>query len=199
MSDETVDAVDTDTAVDDATETVDEPIEGSEALGDAGKKALDTMKAERNAERVRARDAEARIEELTAKLEGREAEYTAEVEKRKTKDDAILRAELKAAAKGKLADPTDASLYVDLKAFEVSESGDVDADALNQAIDDLITRKPHLAASKSRRFEGDADAGQKAGAKGAQITSREELTRMTPEQVVEAEAAGRLDTLLGRG
>ena len=95
MSEETVDAVDTGTAVEDATEQAEAPVEGAEALGDAGKKALDTMKAERNAERVRARDAEARIAELTAKLEGREAEYTAEVEKRKTKDEAILRAELK--------------------------------------------------------------------------------------------------------
>jgi hypothetical protein len=136
---------------------------------------------------------------LQAKLDGREAEYAAEVEKRKSQTEATLRAELKAAAKGKLADPADASLFINLHDFEVSDSGDVDSDALTAAIDDLITRKPHLAASKSRRFEGDADAGQKDGLKGGQITSREELKRLTPDQVVEAEAAGRLDKLLGRG
>jgi hypothetical protein len=197
MSENTVDAVDTDTTTTEV--EVEAPVEGAEALGDAGKKALDTMKAERNAERVRARDAEARIAELTAKLEGREAEYAAEVEKRKTQNEAILRAELKAAAKGKLADPADAALFINLSDFQVSENGDVDTDALNNAIDDLIARKSHLAASKSRRFEGDADAGQKDGLKGGQITSREELKRLTPDQVVEAEAAGRLDKLLGRG
>ena len=196
MSDEIVDAVDTDTVVE--TEA-DAPIEGEEALGDPGKRALDTMKAERKAATDRAKAAEAERDAYKAKLEGREAEYAAEVEKRKTKDEAIVRAEVKAAAKGKLADPSDAYLYIKVSDFEVSENGDVDTDALNNAIDDLITRKPHLAASKSRRFEGDADAGQKDGLKGGQITSREELKRMSPEQVVEAEAAGRLNTLLGRG
>ena len=195
MSENTVDAVDTDTTTEVEAEA---PIEGAEALGDAGKKALDTMKAERNAERVRARDAEARIAELTAKLEGREAEFTAEVEKRKQSDVAILRAELKAAAKGKLADPADAALFLDLKQFDVSENGDVDADALNTAIDDLIARKPHLGAAPARRFDGDADAGPKGGRDGGQIASQEELKRMTPAQIVEAEAAGRLDKLLGR-
>lgn len=196
MSDEIVDAVDTDAVVE--TEA-DAPIEGEEALGDPGKRALDTMKAERKAATDRAKAAEAERDAYKAKLEGREAEYAAEVEKRKTKDEAIVRAEVKAAAKGKLADPSDAYLYINVNDFEVSENGDVDTDALNTAIDDLITRKPHLAASKSRRFEGDADAGQKDGLKGGQITSREELKRLSPEQVVEAEAAGRLDSLLGRG
>jgi hypothetical protein len=196
MSEQTVDAVDTDTTTEVEAEA---PIEGAEALGDAGKRALDTMKAERNAERARAREAEARIAELTAKLEGREAEFTAEVEKRKTQNDAILRAELKAAAKGKLADPADAGLFINLSEFDVSGDGDVDADALNTAIDDLIARKPHLAAAPQRRFDGDADAGPKRDNKASQITSLEELSRMTPEQRVDAEAAGRLDTLLGRG
>jgi len=197
MSEEIVDAVDTDTAVTTATE-VEAPIEGAEALGDAGKKALDTMKAERNAERIRARDAEARAAELEAKLQGREAEFAAEVEKRKTQNEAILRAELKAAAKGKLADPTDAGLFINLSDFEVSESGDVDADALNAAIDDLVARKPHLGADKARRFDGDADTGPKGDGKPVQIRSREELSRMSPEEVVKAEAEGRLDDLLGR-
>ena len=197
MSEEIVDAVDTDTAVTTATE-VEAPIEGAEALGDAGKKALDTMKAERNAERIRARDAEARAAELEAKLQGREAEFAAEVEKRKTQNEAILRAELKAAAKGKLADPTDAGLFINLSDFEVSESGDVDADALNAAIDDLVARKPHLGADKARRFDGDADTGPKGDGKPVQIRSREELSRMSPEEVVKAESEGRLDDLLGR-
>jgi hypothetical protein len=198
MSDATtVDPVDSDTIIEPA--EVDEPIEGEEALGDPGKKALNTMKEQRNAALKEAREAKAERDAVKAKLEGREAEYTAEVEKNKTRDEAILRAELKAAAKGKLADPADAALFLDTKQFEVDGNGDVDADALNTAIDDLIARKPHLAAAPQRRFDGDADAGPKRDNKASQITSREELSRMTPEQRVEAEAAGRLDTLLGRG
>jgi hypothetical protein len=197
MSDEIVDAVDGEVV---EVEEVEAPVEGEEALGDPGKKALDSMKAERKAALDRAKAAEAERDALLAKLEGREAEYSAEVEKRKVKDDAILRAELKAAAKGKLADPADASLFINLSDFEVSDTGDVDADALNTAIDDLIARKPHLAATAGRRFDGDADAGPKGDPKKAgQITSREELSRMSPEQIVEAEAAGRLDGMLNRG
>lgn len=198
MSENTVDAVDTETVVDDTADAeVDAPIEGEEALGDPGKKALAAMKEQRKAAEVRAREAEARAAALEAKLEGREAEYAAEVEKRKTQHEAILRAELKAAAKGKLADPTDAGLFINLSDFEVSENGDVDADALNAAIDDLIARKPHLGADKARRFDGSADAGPKGDRKPGQL-SREELSRMSPEALVEAEAAGRLDDLLGR-
>ena len=201
MSENTVDVtVDTeDTIVDEApVEEVDSPVEGEEALGDPGKKALDAMKAQRKAAEARAREAEAKAEELQAKLEGREAEYQAELEKRKVSDGAIKRAELRAAAKGKLADPSDAALYINLDEFEVSADGDVDADALNAAIDDLVARKPHLAATSARRFDGDADAGPKGDGKGAQIRSREELKRMTPEQIAEAEAAGRLKDLLGQ-
>lgn len=197
MSEETVAPVGDEITVEDTVE-VEAPIPGEEALGDPGKKALDAMKEQRNAATREARELKARLDELQAKLEGREAEYTAEVEKRRTKDDAILRAELKAAAKGKLADPTDAALYINLGDFEVSENGDVDADALGAAIDDLIARKPHLGAADVRRFTGDADAGPKGDRLPGQITSREELSRMTPEQIVEAEAAGRLNGLLGR-
>lgn len=206
MSDENVDAVDTEIVVEVDEVEGDAPVEGAEALGDPGKKALDAMKAQRKAALDEARQAKAEIAELRAKLEGREAEHAKEQERQQAKDEAlaaanqrILGAELKAAAKGKLADPSDAAVYINLGDFEVSDAGDVDTDALTAAIDELITRKPYLAAGKPRRFEGDADAGQKDGAKGAQITSREELKRMTPEQVVEAEAAGRLDKMLGRG
>lgn len=196
MSEEIVDAVDTETVVDEPTVEVDAPVEGEEALGDPGKKALDAMKAERKAAADRARAAEARVAELEAKLSGREAEYAAEVEKRKTQNEAILRAELKAAAKGKLADPTDAGLFINLSEFEVSENGDVDADALNAAIDDLISRKPHLGAVPGRRFDGDADTGPKGDGKPAQIRSREELSRLTDEQRIAAYESGALEGLL---
>ena len=45
-------------------------------------------------------------------------------------------------------DPTDAALYIDLKQFTVSEDGDTDIEALNDAIDELLTRKPHLSCAK---------------------------------------------------
>jgi hypothetical protein len=192
MSDETVDAVDTEVTVD---VEVESPVDGEEALGDPGKKALDSMKAERKAALDRAKAAETRAAELQAKLEGREAEHQASVEAQRVKDDAIIRAELKAAAKGKLADPSDAGLFINLKDFEVSSNGDVDTDALNAAIDDLISRKPHLGATERRRFDGDADAGKKTDPKGGQL-SRTDIDRMTPDEIADAYTTGKFSDLL---
>ena len=194
MSDEIVDVVDSEVTVD---VEADAPVEGEEALGDPGKKALDTMKAERKAALDRAKAAEAKAAELAAKLEGREAEYTAEVEKRRVKDEAILRAELCGAAKGKLADPSDAALYINLSDFEVSDSGDVDTDALDAAIADLVSRKPHLAATPGRRFDGDADAGARAVSGAPKQLRREDLKSMTPSQIEAAYEAGQLNEMQG--
>lgn len=109
----------------------------------------------------------------------------------------ILKADLRAAATGKLADPTDAALYIDLTAFTVSDDGEVDSDALSEAINDLLERKPHLAAGKPARFEGGADQGAKgATAKPSQIT-QSELDRMSNAEITAARAEGRLNLLLG--
>jgi hypothetical protein len=139
-----------------------------------------------------------------AQVAGKEAEYAAEQEKQRVKDEAlsaanrrILSAELRAAAKGKLADPTDASLYIDLSEFDVSDTGEVDADALTSAIDDLIARKPHLAAT-GRRFNGDGDGGATRGEPRLRQLTATELESMTPAQVNEARRNGQLDKVLGR-
>jgi len=203
MSDEIVDVVDTEIVVDEApAEGSDAPIEGAEALGDAGKKALDAMKAQRKAALDEAKAAKAERDALKAQLEGRDAEYAAEQEKQRVKDEAlaaankrILSAELRAAAKGKLADPTDAALYIDLNEFEVSDEGEVDSDALASAIDDLIARKSHLAAD-SRRFDGAADQGAKGSPRVSQLTETN-LESMSTAEINQARREGRLNKILG--
>ena len=213
MSDEIVDAVDTELEAPVEAE-VDAPIEGADALGDPGKKALDAMKAERKAANDRAKAAEARAAELAAKLEGREAEHAAEQERQRAKDEAlaaankrILAAQLKLEAKGKLADVSDALLNISLDEFEVSDDGDVDsdalasaiddllADALASAIDDLLARKPHLAADK-RRFDGAADQGAQVPTRLTQLSAAD-LENMSPAEVNQARREGRLDRALG--
>ncbi len=184
-----------------------ETLEGENALGDAGKKALDAMKAERNAERKAARELRQELERLRAEadLKSKPAEEQAiEAAKAEARAEAmakanerILRSELRAAATGKLADPTDAALYIDLSSFEVGENGDVDSDALADAIADLVERKPHLAVQKKSRFDGAADQGPKREAGVQQITDREQLKSMSPEEIVKARNEGRLTKLLG--
>jgi hypothetical protein len=203
MSEEIVDSVGTELVVDEApVEAVDAPVEGEEALGDPGKKALDAMKAQRKAALDEAKAAKAERDALKAQLEGRDQEYAAEQERQRVKDEAlaaankrILSAELRAAAKGKLADPTDAALYINLDEFEVSDDGEVDSDALASAIDDLIARKSHLAAD-TRRFDGAADQGAKGTQRLTQLSATD-LDSMSPAEINTARREGRLNKVLG--
>lgn len=183
---------------------VAEPVAGEEALGDAGKKALDAMKAERKAASDRAKAAEAERDALLAQIAGKEAEYAAEQEKQRVKDEAlaaanrrIASAELRAAAKGKLADPSDAALFINVDEIDVNDDGEVDTDALNTAIDDLLSRKPHLAAT-ARRFNGDGDGGARPGDPGKKQLTDADLDSMTPAQINQARKNGQLERLLGR-
>lgn len=147
-------------------EDPDAPIEGEEALSDPGKQALDRMKAKLKAANERARAAEARINELTpaddAERIAREAEYRA-LAKANTR---ILAAEVRAAAAGKLSDPSDALTFIDLTQFDVDDDGSVDQDEIAAAVADLIARKPYLAAQGGPKTPK-ADPSQGAGGRGA--------------------------------
>jgi hypothetical protein len=188
-----------------------ESTEGEESLGDAGKKALDAMKAQRNAERLKAREAKTELDRLKAELALKDkpadeqaieaAKAEARAEAKAASDKRILKSELKALSTGKLADPTDAALYINLDDFTVDEDGEVDSDALNEAIADLIARKPHLGVAKQNRFDGDADQGAKGkNSKPSQLT-RADVERMKAagqnDAIVQAKADGRLNDLLG--
>lgn len=144
-------------------------------LGDAGKQALDRMKAERNVAKAAAKAALAEADDLRAQIanKGRPAEEIALENARKEGESSataaanqrVLKSELKALATGKLADPTDAHLYIDLSAFDVNDDGDADSDALTEAIDKLLVSKPHLASTTAPRFLGGGDGGAGAPAK----------------------------------
>lgn len=185
---------------------VDPPADpdGSDALGDAGKKALDAMKAKWKAAETKAQEAASRADAAEAKAQGTEAEHAQQLEAKRIQDEAlskanerILKAEVRANAASKLADPADALRFIDLSEFEVGSDGEVDSSAIAQAIDDLITSKPYLAAQSGGRFQGDADGGaRKDATKVAQLT-RAELASMTPEAIDQARLDGRLNTLLG--
>jgi len=141
------------------------------------------------------------VEELQAKLEGREAEY-AEVQKNRQieaealakANQRILNAEVRAAAKGELADPEDALKFLDLSEFEVGDDGSVDTAAIKAAIEALKKEKPYLAAEGGDAVVFTTTNGARTEKPG-QIT-RDELARMTPDQINAARAEGRLNDLL---
>lgn len=178
--------------------------EGAEALGDPGKKALDAMKTQRNDYKRQLRELRAEVDVLKAPKapEGDAPDVDAikaEAVKEATAkaNTRIVRAEIRAAAAGKLADPTDAALYLDLDQFEVDENGDVDSEEISEAIADLIKRKPHLASTATGRFQGTADQGARKGKPKPSQLSQADLNSMNPQAIVKAKAEGRLNDLLG--
>jgi hypothetical protein len=178
---------------------VEAPADGETALGDAGKKALDAMKAERKTARDQAAAEKARADALQAKLDGKEAEYAAEQKSEQAAlakyNDKILKSEVKAAAKGVLADPADAYKFLDLDKFEVDDDGNVDESVIAKALADLIKDKPYLAAQGGTRFQGTADGGARNDAVKTSQLSKAELASMTPGEINKARREGRLRDL----
>lgn len=180
----------------------DQGADGGAPLGPKGEKALKAEKERRRAEAKKRRELEAELAKLKSSNSGtaddpdqirREATEAATA-KANTR---LLRAEVRAVAAGKLADPKDALRFLDLDQFEVGEDGDVDADEIADAIDDLLKNKPYLAAQGGRRFQGSGDGGTRNGAnKPKQITSREDLAKMSPADRLKAHQDGRLKNLL---
>lgn len=159
--------------------------DGADQLGDAGKQALDRMKSERNDARRENRRLKAELDAAKnpppADGETPDAESIKAEARREAIAEAnqrVVRAELKAAATGKLADPGDALTFLDLAQFEVDADGNVDAEELTDAIDELLKKKPYLTA-QGKRFEGGADGGTRKGS-----------AKSIDDEIAEATAAG---------
>lgn len=98
------------------------------------------------------------------------SELTAELRKER------LQSAVARTAAGKFADVEDAIKLLDLDDDIFDEDGKVDTDNLKSALDDLLERKPHLAASPlGKKPAGDADSGKgSGGAKSLEDMSVEE-------------------------
>lgn len=185
------------------TEAADDPEGGNEpgedpddgdpgALGDKGKKALDSMKVKLRAERKNARDAKRELAEMKRQREAAdkpEAEQEIEAARAEARAEAteaanrrIRRSEAKAAATGKLAHPELITKLADLEDIEVDDDGNVDQDALNDAIEQVLESYPSLAAQRSTgKF--DSARGKK---RPQQKYTRDEIKSWTPAQIAKA-------------
>ena len=152
-------------------------------------KELAALKAEREAQTKTP-------EEQALEAARREGETAAE----KRANERLVKAELKAAAKGKLANLADALVFIDVSSIEVGEDGEVDSEALETAISTLLAERPYLAAQpvEQKRFQGGVDQGPGKTSAPKQLT-RADLAGMTPQQIVDAEAKGQLVTLYKTG
>ncbi|MFJ6615448.1 hypothetical protein ACIQPT_34810 [Streptomyces sp. NPDC091289] len=176
----------------------DEPDpDGADELGDKGKRALASMKGKWRAERDRARELAERLAEKDGADEAEQVRRQAETAALSKANARIIRAEVKAAAKGVLADPADAYKFLDLDQFEVDENGDLDSDEVTEAINELIKSKPYLAAATAKRFQGTGDGGAARKAGRPKQLTRADLKSMSPEAIDKAREDGRLDDLMG--
>ncbi|MFD7584199.1 hypothetical protein ACFV84_02000 [Kitasatospora sp. NPDC059811] len=85
----------------------------------------------------------------------------------------LVRAEVRAAASGRLADPADALALLDLAKL-TPERGEPDPVAIKTALEELLTAKPYLA-PKGDSAWGDVGAGQRKTAKPEPSTPLERL------------------------
>jgi hypothetical protein len=203
MSDQDDTAADND---DVDTDLVDDSDDGStdygvDKLGDAGKQALDRMKA-------RLRDEKAARKALQAQLDAKppakdddapdQAELRKQAQAEARAEVLVERAldKVEARAAKLFADPEDARALLARQVDDFIDDGKVDVDAVDEALKELLEKKPHLAAATAKRFQGGADGGARKGSQVSQLTEQD-LKRMNPEQIVKAREEGRLTDLLG--
>lgn len=174
-------------------------------LGPPGEKALEAIKEERRVLKEQLRswsDLGVKPEEVAELLKTREGEAERQARREMERaaiakaNERLLAAEVRAAAKGVLADPADALKFLDLSTVEVGDDGTVDSSAIEAAIGDLVKSKPYLAAAQGVGSWGSADPGPRNGDVKGQIT-REQLKSMSPEQIDQARREGRLARLMG--
>ena len=111
----------------------------------------------------------------------------------------ILKAEVRAAASGKLTDPADALRYLDLSKFTVTADGGVDTQAIADSIGELLEQKPYL--GKAEQAPSGANitppSGTRDGDRHQGQLTRDDLKTMSPAEIVKAQQDGRLNDLLG--
>ncbi|MFD9905625.1 hypothetical protein [Streptomyces sp. NPDC059063] len=170
--------------------------EGADQLGDRGKRALAAMKGKWKSERDKRRALETRMAEQSQDDDAVTKATAAATAAANTR---ILKAEVRAAAKGRLADPKDALTFLDLDQFEVDEDGAIDEDEIAEAIETLLKNKPYLAAQSGRRFQGTGDGGAARKAGRPKQLGEKDLKNMSADDIVKAQDAGQLDDYLGAG
>lgn len=179
--------------------------EGEENLGDAGKKALDAMKAKWRTERDRAKAAEDKLAAATRPKPDDDEQLNVDELRKQIRDEAkaeVLKDraldKIEAKAAGRFKDPEDALLRLGRNVDDFIDGGKIDLDAIEDALADLLEKRPDFGVTQGepKRFKGAADGGARGSAGKPQVTEAD-LKTMTPDQIVTAQKEGRLKDLLG--
>lgn len=203
--------VDDDATDQDDDADADKDNDGADALADKGKQALDRMKQQRNAARDQLREFKAlgltpeQIKALQKKPAGDDDQPSADEIREQARTEARAEAmkervvdKIEAKAAKAFADAEDAVAIL-LRSNDPDDfldDGKIDVEAIQEALDELLEKKPHLAVQDGKRFRGNPDGGTRKAARPGQLT-RDDLKRMSPQEITKAKADGRLSDLLG--
>lgn len=182
------------------TETEEVEADEEEQAEDPADKLKKALRAERDARKAAERERNTLKQQLEAKdkpadeaaIEAarREAEEAAQAKA----NERIAKAELRAAAAGKVSNLTALTRLVDVSQIDIDADGNPSESDIADAIEQFLTDFPEFAADKSK-FSGTADQGNKGKqAKPRQLT-REDIKSMTPEQINDARDKGLLKSL----
>jgi hypothetical protein len=188
-----------------------EPEQADEApaeLGDAGKKALDAMKAKWRAERDARKAAEDKLaaaarpkpDSEPPDLEALREQLRSEARAESLRDRVLDKIEARAA--GKFKDPEDALLRLGKNVDDYIDDGKIDLDAIDEALEELLRKRPDFGVTQGepKRFKGSGDGGPKGNAGKPQLTEAD-VKRLSKEgkhaEIEQARIEGRLNTLLG--
>lgn len=215
MPEEATESTESETAEADTSGGAESTEAAESSLGDAGKKALDRMKAERNAVKADLAAYKAlgldpdalkaligKSEDAAKAAETERARREAESAALSKANERLVRAEIKAAATGKLTNPALALKLLDLSSFDVNDDGEVDTTSIASAIEDLIKNEPYLGVTQgdAKRFQGTGDSGPRGTAGKPQLTEQD-VKRLSKEgkhgEIEAARLDGRLNNLLG--
>jgi hypothetical protein len=203
---------DQDAGADDEQDNEDDD-EGADALADKGKQALDRMKLQRNAARDQLREFKAlglSPEQIKALQKGKpkgdddkqpdvdqiREQARTEARTEALKERVVDKIEAKAAKAFADAEDAVAILLRTHDHDDFLDDGKIDVEAIQDALDELLEKKPHLAVQDGKRFKGNPDGGTRKAARPGQLT-RDDLKRMSPKEITKAKAEGRLADLLG--
>lgn len=133
------------------------------------------------------------------KLKGGETDVNKAIDEALSKfaskaNEKLLKTDVLAAAKGVLSDPSDALRFLNLSEFEVKDM-ETDSKAISEAIAELVQERPYLAVKDDAKKWSNSEAGPKDKRADRQL-SRDDLAKMTPEEINAAEQKGLLVNLL---
>jgi hypothetical protein len=184
--------------------------QGTDALGDPGKKALDAMKAKWRTERDRARDLQRQLADATTPKNDDDGKPDLEALRKQARDEAAAAAlrdraldKIEAKAARLFSNPEDARLFLADQLDDFLDDGTVDVAAITDALQDLLEKRPYLGVTQGepkKKFQGGADQGDRGDAGKPQL-SRADVERLAREgkhaEIEKARLDGRLNKLLG--